>query len=131
MQVLAVIAALTMVACGGNRVDGLRESFTQQLSANRFISDVKRSGEDVVFSGPGAEGGVATWRVHIDSVAIEPGSAPGQPEKGVVKSSWYSDGKIIRPRGADSNLPIELTSTGLAQECWALWNTTAAKWSWE
>ena len=126
-----VIAVLTMAACGKTRVDGLRDSFVQQLTANRFVSNVERSGDDVVFSGPTVEGGVGQWKIHIDSAVIEPGAQPGQPDKGVVKSSWSLNGTIIRPSGANSNLPLELTSKGLAQECWALWDQTAGKWGWE
>ena len=131
VRITVVVAVLIMAACGKTRVDGLRDSFAQQLTSNRFVSDVQRSGEDFVFSGPTVEGGVAKWRIHIDSAVIEPGAEPGHPDKGVVRSSWYLDGKIIRPSGVDSNLPLELTSKGLAQDCWALWDKTAGRWGWE
>ena len=130
-RVAVVVAVLIMAACGKTRVDGLRDSFAQQLTSNRFVSDVQQSGEDFVFSGPTVEGGVAKWKVHIDSAVIEPGAEPGQPDKGIVRSSWYLDGKMIRPSGVDSNLPLELTSKGLAQDCWALWDKTAGRWGWE
>ena len=78
--------------------------------------------------------------MRIDAATIEPGDnltpegtprQPEQPPKGVVKSSWYSNNQLVQPRGRDSNLPIELTSNGLAQECWALWDNATKKWSWE
>ena len=126
-----VVATIVIAGCGKPGVDGLRESFAQQLAANRFMKDFQRSGEDLTFSGPGAEGGVATWRIHIDSAVIEPTDNPAQPYKGTVKSSWYSGNQLVTPRGRDSNLPIELTDNGLAQDCWAVWDTAAKRWSWE
>lgn len=129
--VVAIIAALAMAGCGKPGVEDLRESFAQQLASNRFIQDFRQSGEDLLFSGPRADGGVAQWRVHIDSAVIEPNSDARQPYKGVVKASWYMNDRIVQPSGRDSNLPLELTGTGLAQECWALWDKTAGKWGWE
>lgn len=136
LQIAAVIAALAIAGCGDGKpgVDGLRESFAQQLAANRAVKNFERSGEDLLFSGPGPEGGPeAKWRIHIDSAVIEPLSDPEFPFKGVVKSSWYANGEIVRPsaNGKDSNLPPELDSNGLAQECWGLWNKAAGKWGWE
>ena len=95
--------------------------------------DFRRSGDDLFFTGPGAQGGVAKWRVHIDRAVIEPNSDPGSPYRGVVNSSWYSNDQVIRPssNGRFSNLPSELTANGLAQDCWALWDKAAGKWGWE
>ena len=126
-----LIMSVMMTACSKPGVDGLRESFAQQLAANRFVKDFTLSGDELRFSGPDVQGGVANWRVRIDSAAIESNTDPGKPYKGVVKSSWYSNDQLITPRGSDSNLPLELTSTGLAQDCWALWNEAAGKWEWE
>ncbi len=129
-----VLAAAFAAACGSGgtpNVTDLRESFAAQLGANKFVQNFTRNGSDLEFSGPGAEGGTAKWRVHIDEAAVEPNEDTAKPFKGVVKSSWYSDGQLVRTRGRDSNLPLELTSTGLAQECWALWNPATKKWEWE
>jgi hypothetical protein len=140
-----VCAAVAMTACTKpfsapelpSSVPELRESFAQQLAANRFIKDFQRNGEELTFSGPGAEGGVAKWRVRIDSAVIEPNTLPSgeadpaHPYKGVVTSSWYSDNQLIQPRGRESHLPIELTDNGLAQICWALWDKAGKRWSWE
>jgi len=120
-----------MTACGKPGVDGLRESFAQQIASNPFIRDFQRNGEDLVFSGRGIEGGIAKWRVHIDEAVVQPNSDPKQPYKGVIKSSWYSNDQIVRPSGRDSNLPVELMANGLSQDCWALWDKAAGKWGWE
>ena len=127
-----VLSAMSVTACGGRPDEnGLRDSFAQQLAANQFIKDFARSGDEMTFSGGGAEGGTARWGVHIDSVAVEDNADPDKPFKGTVKSSWYSDGQLVTPRGRDSNLPIELMANGLSQDCWALWNKTTEGWEWE
>jgi hypothetical protein len=130
-----IAAACALSACGKPADSALRDSFAQQLAANRFVKDFQRSGDDLRFSGPGPDGkDRADWRVHIDTAVVEPNDDSrdtAHPYKGTVTSSWYADGQIVKPRGADSNLPIELTSNGLAQECWALWDTAAKRWSWE
>jgi hypothetical protein len=125
-----VVSAAVVVAACGPPVSDLRDSFAQQLSANKFIKDFHRSGDDLTFTGPGADGGVAKWRVHIDSTLVEPNDDPAQPYKGTVKSSWFSDDKPVLPRGRDSHLPIELIANGLGQECWALWMQAEKRWSW-
>src|SRR5262249_50391728 len=123
--VLVTIAAIVgLVACGTPEkpanptpdAASVRDSFAQQLAANRAVTDFRRSGDDLTFSGPGTEGGTAKWRVHIDSVGVQKNDDPAQPYKGVVASSWYADNRLMLPRGNDANLPLELTNNGLAQE---------------
>jgi hypothetical protein len=134
LQVAAIIVAFTAAGCGTGKpaVAGLRESFAQQLASNRAVRDFQQSGEDFLFSGPGTDGGVVKWRIHIDSAVIEPTGDPRAPYKGTVKSSWYSNDQVVRPSssGRDSNLPVALTETGLAQDCYALWDPAAKKWGW-
>jgi hypothetical protein len=136
LRVAVATIALSAVACGKPGVDSLRDSFAQQLAMNKYIKDFDRKGDDLMFAGPGAEGGSAKWRVHIDSAAVEQNTdersnPQAQPYKGLVKSSWYSDGRLVRPSGRESNLPIELISNGLGQECWAFWDGNKKQWSWE
>jgi hypothetical protein len=134
IAVIVVFACLAS-ACGKPPADGLRDSFAQQLAANKFIKDFQRSGGDLRFSGPGPDGADrASWLVRIDNAAVEDNkdtSDAAHPYKGTITSSWFADGKLVSARGQDSNLPIELTSNGLAQDCWALWDKAARKWSWE
>jgi hypothetical protein len=131
----AVVTALAAAACSGKPSDqSLRDSFAQQVSAIKFIKDFQRNGDDLTFSGPGSEGGVAKWRIHIDAATIEnnnEANREAQPYKGTIHSSWYSDGQLVKPSPRDSNLPIELMSNGLSQECWAMWDKAANRWSWE
>ncbi len=127
----AAIGALIAVGCGKPSVADLRESFAQQLAANTSVSDFQPSADELRFTGPGVDSGVAKWRVHVDSAVIEPNDDPDKPYKGVVKSSWYADDRKVVPDARESNLPPELISTGLAQDCWAVWNRAARKWEWE
>jgi len=128
----ALLAAAGTAACSKPGADGLRESFAQQLASNRFIKDFQRTGDDLRFSGPGPDGAdQAAWRVHMDTAVIDANTDPQHPYKGTVTSSWYANDQRVTPRGDDSNLPIELTSNGLAQECWAFWDKAAGRWSWE
>lgn len=139
----ATLLAFITAACSKPGVNDLRDSFAQQLAMNKVVKDFQRSGDDLRFTGPGADGTVTKWRVHIDSAVIadtndrQRGSAASDPSlaekpyKGTVKSSWYAgDYKVMADR-YESNLPLELISTGLAQDCWALWNKTTKKWEWE
>ena len=64
---LVAAAALT-AACGGQPGEqGLRDSFAQQLGANKFVKEFQRNLNEMTFVGPGPEGGTAKWRVQIDS----------------------------------------------------------------
>jgi hypothetical protein len=131
---LATFVAGTVLACGKDRPssESLRDSFLQQLAANRFIRDVQPAAAEVRFTGPGVDGKERSgWRVHVDSAVVEDTNDATKPFKGVVRSSWFADDVMIRTAPGESNLPIELTSNGLAQECWALWDPAANKWSWE
>lgn len=111
--------------------DGLRDSFAQQLASNTFVSGFERSGDNMTFKAPRPDGTPSIWRVHIDTATVQPQSNDKQPFKGTIASSWYVNGEQIVITGGDSNLPIELTSNGLGQECWAYWDPGSKRWSWE
>jgi hypothetical protein len=136
MRVLQLTAAIVLMAataaCGGGPDESsLRDSFAQQMASNKFIMDFQRNGDELTFSGPGADGGTAKWRIQIESAAIEPNRDEAQPYKGTVKSAWYSDGQRVEPSGNRSNLPVELQSNGVSQDCWAFWDKAGSRWSWE
>jgi hypothetical protein len=126
-----VVLAFVVAGCSKPGVSGLRDSFAQQMAANKSVKDFQRNADDLLFTGPGADGTVIKWRVHIDSADITDTDDAEKPYKGRVLSSWYAgDFKVVQDR-LESNLPLELISTGLAQDCWALWNKTTKKWEWE
>jgi hypothetical protein len=130
---VVLAAALLAAECGDGApsADGLRDSFAAQLAAIPAVKDLKRNGDEITFSGPGAEGGVGTWRIQITSATVEPNTDPSLTYKGTITSSWYSNGQIVRPSGRESNLPVELMSNGLSQDCWAFWNPATSRWEWE
>ena len=131
---LLLIVAVLPLGCAERppAEEGLRESFAAQLAANEFVRDVERKESEITFIAPAAMGGGnGEWRVRIDSAVVEPNDDPKFPYKGTVKSSWYSQGALVQPSGRESNLPVELTSNGLAQDCWALWNPQTERWEWE
>src|SRR3954467_12123310 len=97
-----IVAALSVAGCRQPDAAGLRQSFAQQLAANRFVRELQQHGDDLIFSGPGPEGTPALWRVHIDSAVVEPNDSAAQPYKGTVKSSWHANGRRFEPRGRDS-----------------------------
>ena len=127
----AILLMVITAGCGKPGVNDLRNSFAQQLAANKYVKDFQKSADDLLFTGPGADGTVIKWRVHIDSAVIEPTKDAEKPYKGTVKSSWYAGDYKVMPDRYESNLPLELISTGLAQDCWAVWNKTTNKWEWE
>lgn len=132
LGVTLILAALPLVACGGQpSVASLRDSFAQQVASNRFIRDFQRDGDDLLFSGPDGAGGLAKWRIHIDAAFVAPYPDEKQPYKGTLNSSWYANDQVIRPRGRDSNLPIELLDKGVSQDCWAFWDPETKRWDWE
>ncbi|MBM3770880.1 MAG: hypothetical protein FJW27_06260 [Acidimicrobiia bacterium] len=129
--ILAFVFAATACGGGGPDAQSLRDSFAQQLQANKFVTNFQRSGDEMTFSGPNPDGGTANWKVRIDSAVIEPNSKPEQPYKGTIKSSWTADGQPVVPKGSESNLPLELMSNGLTQDCWAFWEQGQNRWGWE
>jgi hypothetical protein len=131
LQAAVVVAVLTVAACGKPTVDGLRDSFAQQVAANRFVKDFQRNGDELLFSAPGSSANAAKWRVHIDSAVIETTEDGTQRYKGTVKSSWFADGEAVTPSGRDSNLPVELLDNGISQDCWAWWEPDTKRWGWE
>ena len=131
--VLLATAAVSAACSGAPGEQSLRDSFAQQLGANKFVKEFQRSGDDMTFIGPGPEGGTAKWRVHIDSAVVEPYADKSNPSpyKGTIKSSWYADGQKIEASATESHLPFELMSNELSQDCWAFWDPAAKKWGWE
>ena len=131
LQVASIVAALTVAACGKPTVDSLRDSFAEQVKANRFVKDFQRNGDELLFSAADGVGNPAKWRVHIDSSIVEANNSATRPYKGTVKSSWFANGEAVTPTGRDSNLPVELIANGISQDCWAFWEKNTERWGWE
>lgn len=136
-HVLAVwLSASALVACRAAAPEPpqarqLRDSFVQQIVSTGIVRDVQRHGDDVSFSARRGDQPDAKWRVHIDAATVEPEAGGPTKYKGEVKSSWYVNGEPIPPRGDQSDLPLAFLDNGIAQECWAFWDSTSHQWSWK
>ena len=67
--------------------------------------------------------------MRIDSAVLEPRDEP-VPYEGHILSSWYRDGELIEPLSSMSRLPDAFLDSGVAQECYALWDTESNAWDW-
>ena len=121
-----------MLGCGAGPpdADSLRDSFAEQIAAVSSVSNFDRNGEELTFTGPNGSGGQAAWLVSIDSAIVESSEGEDLPLQGRVVSSWYADGELIQPVGSISRLPSEFLDTGIAQECWGIWNEAERHWTW-
>lgn len=127
----AATGAAVQAKAGAPTEQSLRDSFAEQLAANKAVTNLQRTADAITFTGPGPEGGTATWQVRIDSAAIEAHPTEANAYKGTVKSSWSTGGKSYVPQGNESNLPGELIANGISQDCWAFWVHSQSRWSWE
>ena len=128
-----VVAAVVAVACAAAvepTADNLRASFAAQIDSVESVSGVEQTGETLSFTEMQADGTAVRWRVVIDSAAVGPPAVDGAPIQGNVLSSWYADGELIEPLGSMSRLPEAFLDAGIAQDCWALWDTEAGQWGW-
>ena len=103
-------------------------SFGEQLAAVDGVTDFEHDGNELTFMGPDGEGGIASWRILIESTELV--SNEGRPLEGHVVSSWYRDGELIEPIGTMYTLPQEFFDTGIAQVCYALWDEAVSRWDW-
>ena len=138
-----VYSTVFLTAClnlsPGDRVpvadeNSLRESFVAQIASVEGVMNFKNEANEITFLGPDGLGGNIEWRVYIDSAMDEPYDDENYPYRGIVLSSWHTEGQEIEitrsPTGSNSNLPAAFLNAGLAQDCWGLWDTTANRWSW-
>lgn len=128
-----LLSALTLAGCNVESEptpETLIESFVHQVSSVGTVGNFEHEGDELTFSGPDNAGGQAAWLVHIDSVLIEAHDDDKLPFRGLVKSSWYADGRLIEPTGSISHLPSEFLNAGIAQDCWGLWDAATHRWTW-
>ncbi len=122
---------LTVVACAVQPGEtSLKASFAEQIVSLEGVADFGHNDEELTFSGPDGRGGTGNWRVRIDSAALEPRDDERAPYEGHVLSSWYRNGELIEPLGSMSGLPDAFLDAGVAQDCYALWDTASNRWDW-
>jgi hypothetical protein len=126
-MLLVVVPVLAACAMQPGEVN-LVSSFGEQLAAVDGVTDFQHDGNELTFMGPDGEDGIASWRVRIESTELV--SDDGRPLEGHVVSAWYRDGELIEPLGSMSMLPNAFLETGLAQECYALWDEASSAWNW-
>jgi hypothetical protein len=133
---------LTLAGCGNpdGKPDGqpdgkpevrdLQESFDRQISGISSVRDFQRKGDELTFSATDGTGSQAKWRVHIDSAAIEANDDEKKPYKGIIKSSWYANDRLIPLPTSRPTLPREVLEKGISQESWAFWEKSTRQWDW-
>ena len=129
---LWVIAALAAgcAAVVEPGADNLQASFAAQIESVESVSGTERTGDTLSFTEAQPDGTAVQWRVTIDSAVVEAPAVEGAPTQGHVVSSWYADGELIEALGSMSRLPDAFLEAGIAQECYALWDTEAGQWGW-
>ena len=108
----------------------LRNSFAAQIAAIDGVADFEDNGAELTFTGPDGQDGTSNWRVEISSATLEPQADNRAPYAGHIVSSWYRNSEPINFVGTISGLPQTYLDAGVAQECYALWDTTANTWDW-
>ncbi len=120
------------LGCGAplvSHADLLKTSFAEQIQGVTGVEAFARTGDELTFAYPNTDGEPVSWRVTIDSVVLDAeGEEP--PAKGDVFSSWYADGELVEFLGSMSRLPDPILETGVAQECYALWEVEVGEWGW-
>lgn len=122
-----LVAALAACAMQPGEI-GLVNSFAEQIAAVDGVTDFRRDGNELTFTGPDGQDGVASWRVRIESTELV--SSDERPTEGHVVSSWFRDGEQVETFGSMYTLPMEFFDTGIAQECYALWDAASNRWDW-
>lgn len=120
-------------ACGSapkSPAEALKTSFAEQVQVVVGIDAFDRVDDELTFAHPNSDGALVHWRVTIDSVAIELDNGEALPLKGNVLSSWYAEGELVEPLGSMSLLPDAFLDAGVAQQCYALWDTETGEWGW-
>ena len=135
LERLGLIWTVAAVAAGCAAVvepgaDSLMASFAAQIGGVESVSGVEQAGDALTFTETQADGTKVQWRVTVDSAVVEEPAVEGAPTQGHVVSSWYADGELIEPLGSMSRLPDAFLEAGIAQECYALWDTEAGQWGW-
>jgi len=124
-------AALWLTGCTAQPGEvSLRNSFVAQIAAIEGVTDFEDTGDELTFTGPDSQRGTSVWRVEITSTMLEPQADDRAPYTGHVISSWYRNGELVEFVGTMSGLPQVYLDTGVAQECYALWDTAANAWDW-
>ena len=128
-MVACSLVALAACAMQPDAVN-LRDSFVAQIATVDGVTNVVRDGDELTFSGPDGSGGTGHWRVRFDSTELRAGPGEGAPLEGHITSSWWQDDELVETLGTMSGLPTVIQDSGIAQECYALWDAEQQSWGW-
>ena len=131
-QVAWLLGLVTLAGCGSGAFseEGLIESFAQQIASIEFVRDFERQENQVTFAREDAGGLDVRWRVQIETTVIEPYDDAATPHRGIVRSAWYADDRLVTNTETTSRLPAWILDTGLSQDCWAFWVEETQQWDW-
>ena len=135
----ALLVAGVFLACSTGdpepNVDTLRASFIAVIESIDLVKDLEVEDDEIRFVRPDGSGEDVDWRVRIDSLFVESGEGEGAQILGHVLSAWSANGRPISVAvEADGRLVTDMADwvlyTGLAPECWALWDADEMRWGW-
>ncbi len=132
-RVVGLLAVVVVAGCGGGTAfseDGLTESFAQQIATIELVNEFERRDRKLTFVREDAGGLDVAWRVHIEFTAIEPYDDAATPYRGIVRSSWFADDRLVTHTDTTSRLPAWVLDTGVSQDCWAWWVEETQQWDW-
>ena len=132
-RAIGLLGAAALSGCVGGSTfsdDGLADSFAQQIATIEFVREFERRDRELTFVREDAGGFDVSWRVQIESTAIEPYDGPASSYRGLVRSSWYADDRLITHTDTTSRLPAWILDTGISPDCWALWLEETQQWDW-
>ncbi len=130
---VVVLGVAVLAGCGGGTVfseDGLTDSFAEQIATVELVREFERRDRELTFVREDAGGLDVGWRVDIEFTAIEPYDDAATPYRGIVRSSWYADDRLVTHTDTTSRLPAWILDTGVSQDCWAWWIEEAQQWDW-
>ena len=127
---VVLFASVFLIACGSPSSESLQESFARQIESIPAVYNLKYDEDELTFLGPGDGKSDTEWRISIDLAVVESNDDETMPFRGIIQSSWYANGQLIKATGNLSNLPVVYLDVGVGQECWAFWEKATRQWDW-
>lgn len=127
---IMLLASVLLIACGSPSSESLQESFVRQIESIPTVYNLKYDKDELTFFGPGDGKSDTAWHISIDLAVVESNDDETMPFRGIIQSSWYANGQLIKPTGNFSHLPVVYLDVGVGQECWAFWEEATGQWDW-
>ena len=137
---MALVTSLVLAHCGGGQTpnatvvaseESLQDSFAMRIEKTDLVTDFRREGGELIFTGPDGAGGAVAWRVVVDSLFVEAQEFDEErPYVGRITSIWHANGEVVEYLGNMTALPDVYLDRGLGQKCWAFWIEADKRWDW-